>query len=244
MQEDSNCVVLFSGGMDSTVVLHHALQQHQYVHAISFNYGQRHTRELVIAQDYILNLNTQFGVARIKSSIFDIASVGKYLTSSSITSTDIDVPKMKDVIGDPQNSTYVPNRNMMFLSIAAACAESAQASKVYYGAALADDTSGFWDCCQPFRDQLNALLSLNRRNCIEIQAPLINMSKREIIEYGHALGVDFSCTHTCYKGLDIACGECPSCSARLRGWIDAGYIDPIVYNRNIDWEKFNCKKLK
>jgi len=244
MQEVSNCVVLFSGGMDSTVVLHHALNHHQCVHAISFNYGQRHARELALAQDYILHLNTKFGSARIKSTTFDITSVGRYLTSSSITSSDLSVPKMKDVVGDPQNSTYVPNRNMMFLSIAAACAESSQASKVYYGAALADDTSGFWDCCQPFREQLNALLSLNRRNCIEIQAPLINMSKREIIEYGQTLDVDFSRTHTCYSGLDIACGECPSCSARLRGWIDSKYIDPIPYSRVIDWEKFNCKELK
>lgn len=243
MHKNSSCVVLYSGGMDSTVVLHHALKTHENVYTLAFNYGQRHVIELQKAEDYVLTLNTKLETVRVKHITLDLRSIGGMLTTSALTNTSIDVPKMKDVIGDPQNLAYVPNRNMMFLSIAAAFAESKQASTIYYGAAQADDTSGFWDCCQPFRELINEIFSLNRRNLIQVEAPLIEMSKKDIIEYGKTLDIDFKKTHTCYQGTDISCGTCPSCSARLAGWISSGYIDPLEYNRVIDWEKYNCKQL-
>jgi 7-cyano-7-deazaguanine synthase len=238
-----SCIVLFSGGMDSTVVLHHALKKYNLVHAISFDYNQRHKRELRLAQDYVLDFNTAADSIRIKHQNIDLTSIGSALTNCSLTNLDLSVPKMRDVIGDPQTSAYVPNRNMMFLSIAASLAESLKVNTVFYGAAKADDTSGYWDCTQVFRSLLNEILSLNRRNLIQIEAPLIDKDKRQIIEYGLELGVDFSKTHTCYNsyGTELACGECPSCSARIAGWIQAKRIDPIQYSRQIDWQKYNCK---
>ena len=236
-----SCVVLYSGGMDSTVVLHHALKNYDLVQAISFDYDQRHRRELTIAREYLVSLKSN----RITHQEISLNSIGRVLTSSCLTNKNILVPKMKDVIGDPQTSTYVPNRNMMFLSIAASIAESSKADTVFYGAAKADDTSGYWDCTQEFRSLLNQLLTLNRRNLIQIEAPLIDKDKKQIIEYGLELGVDFYNTHTCYQSFDTyegekACGECPSCSARIAGWIQAGRIDPVPYKRHIDWQKYNC----
>jgi len=227
--------------MDSTVVLHHALKNYDLIQAISFDYDQRHRRELTIAREYLISLKSN----RITHQEISLNSIGRVLTSSCLTNKDILVPKMKDVIGDPQTSTYVPNRNMMFLSIAASIAESSKADTVFYGAAKADDTSGYWDCTQEFRSLLNQLLTLNRRNLIQIEAPLIDKDKKQIIEYGLELGVDFYNTHTCYQSFDTyegekACGECPSCSARIAGWIQAGRIDPVPYKRHIDWQKYNC----
>jgi 7-cyano-7-deazaguanine synthase len=240
-----SCVVLYSGGMDSTVVLHHALEKYDLVHAVSFDYDQRHRRELDVANDYVLYSKIHSKPNKIRHHSISLCSVGRILTNSSLTNKDLLVPKMKDVIGDPQTSTYVPNRNMMFLSIAASMAEGLGCDTVFYGAAKADDTSGYWDCTQEFRSLLNQILSLNRRNLIQIEAPLIDKNKKQIIEYGLELGVDFSKTHTCYNSYDVyedekACGECPSCSARIAGWIQAGRIDPVPYEKYIDWQKYNC----
>jgi 7-cyano-7-deazaguanine synthase len=207
--------------MDSTVVLHHALSNYEKVYALAIDYGQRNITELARAEDYITDvlLKTPQG-ANLKYS--RIPLLVKLLNfESALTKQEIAVPKMKEVIGDPQNTAYVPNRNMIFLSLAVGMAESVQAKDVLYGAAKADNTSGFWDCTQEFREHLNTILSLNRRNQITVKAPLIDMSKKEIIEYGIELGVDFSKTRTCYTEHVESCGECPSCSARLAGFIQS-----------------------
>lgn len=239
------CVVLLSGGMDSVVVLHHAAKFHDKIIAISFNYNQRHLREINLAQDYVFNFNLKRNKPIIKHKIIDFKPLGEMLKTSALTNLDISVPDMKDVIGDPQTVTYVPNRNMMFLSVAASIAEANNSTKIYYGAAKADDTSGYWDCTQQFRTLMNSILSLNRRNLIQIEAPLIEMDKKQIIEYGLQMGVDFSNTHTCYnvKENSLACGYCASCSARIAGWIQIGRIDPIKYARQINWEDYNCKEV-
>lgn len=232
-----SCVVLYSGGMDSTVVLYHALQKHHNVFALIVDYGQKHSIETEIALKCINNLKSVFE-DRLTYKIVPLFVMG---TKSSLLNSKIEVPKMKDIIGDPQASTYVPNRNMLFLSLAASFAESIEASTIYYGAAKADDTSGYWDCTSEFRTLMNQILKLNRRNLIQIEAPLIDKTKQEIIQYGLSLGVDFSTTHTCYTGESKACGECPSCSARVMGFIKAGYIDPVKYSIEFPWERFNCK---
>jgi 7-cyano-7-deazaguanine synthase len=227
--------------MDSTVVLHHAIKNFKNIKTISFDYGQRHRRELTLAQEYIYELNNNNSTqVPIFHTTLDVKFLGNLLASSSITNLNIPIPKMKEVIGDPQTTAYVPNRNMIFLSIAASVAESCKASTILYGAAKADDTSGFWDCTQEFRSLINQILSLNRRNLIKIEAPLIDKSKKEIIEYGIDLGVVFTKTHTCYVGMSQACGECPSCAARIAGFVQAKKIDPIKYSREIDWKKHNC----
>jgi 7-cyano-7-deazaguanine synthase len=228
-------VTIYSGGADSTVILHHCMKQYDEVYALTFNYNQRHKAEIDRAIEYTKCKN-------ITHKIVDLSFYSTLANSSALTNLSIDVPKMKDVIGDPQNAAYCPNRNMVMLSIAAAYAESVEANDIYYGAAAVDNLSGYFDCTEIFLETLNNALALNRRNIIKIHAPLITMSKKEIIHYGIELGVDFSKTLTCYNGTDIACGECPSCSARIKGFFDSGYIDPVPYNRTINWKE--CKEIK
>ncbi len=150
---------------------------------------------------------------------------------------------MSEVIGQAQTLAYVPNRNTVMLSIAAGYAESIGAEIILYGAALADDTSGFWDCTGQYLELFNTVLGLNRKNTIQVQAPLIKKSKKEIIQYGIELGADFSKTLTCYNGGEIACGRCPACAARIRGFVDAGYQDPVPYAIDIDWNKYGCQPI-
>lgn len=238
-----SCVVLYSGGMDSTVVLHHALANYDKVYALAIDYGQRNIRELTRAEDYISNyiFKSSF-VEKLKYSRLPLPV--KFLNfDSALTRDDVEVPKMKEVIGDPQNAAYVPNRNMIFLSLAVGMAESVKAEHVLYGAAKADDTSGFWDCTTDFKNYLNNILSLNRRNLIEIKTPLIEKSKKEIIEYGIELGVKFGWTRTCYTEHEASCGECPSCSARIAGFMQLKKIDPLKYTRDIPWQNYNCEPL-
>jgi 7-cyano-7-deazaguanine synthase len=239
----SKCVVIFSGGADSTVILHHAIKNFNEVYCLTYNYNQRHKLEIEKA----INYTTDLGVGddqKIKQHIIvDLTFYAKLATASALTNLNIEVPKMSEVIGQAQTLAYVPNRNTVMLSIAAGYAESIGAETILYGAALADDTSGFWDCTGQYLDLFNSVLALNRKNTIQVQAPLIKKSKKEIIQYGIDLSADFSKTLTCYNGGEIACGRCPACAARIRGFIDAGYIDPVKYAIDIDWNKYGCKPI-
>jgi 7-cyano-7-deazaguanine synthase len=155
----------------------------------------------------------------------------------------IDVAKTKDVLGDPQTVNYVPNRNMMMLSICTAYAESIGATHVYHGSALVDSQAGYWDGSIEFIHAINKVNALNRRDRVEILAPLITKSKKDIIELGVNVGVDFSNTWTCYEGKQLACGECPACSSRIQGFLSAGLIDPVKYNREIPWLERGAKPI-
>jgi 7-cyano-7-deazaguanine synthase len=126
-------------------------------------------------------------------------------------------------------------RNLMFLSIAAAVAESTCADTIFYGAAEIDTHSGHWDCSLEFLDYMNKILNLNRENKIKVEAPFISFSKEQIIKTGANLQVDFTQTHTCYKGEAVACGVCSSCSSRIQGFLSAGIKDPIEYSIEIPW---------
>jgi len=239
----SNCVVIFSGGADSTVILHHAIKKFNDVYCLTYNYNQRHKLEIEKA----INYTTDLGVGedqKIKQHIVvDLTFYAQLANSSALTNPNIDVPKMKDVIGEAQNKSHVPNRNMTMLSIAAAYAESRGCDTVLYGAALVDDTSGHWDGTKEFLERINSCLALNRLHKIQIQAPLIKMSKEEIFRHGLILGVDFSKTLTCYNGQEVACGTCPACSSRIQGWVKAKLIDPVKYAINIDWNKYGCHPI-
>ena len=226
-------IVLFSGGLDSTCLLYKALNTTDPI-ALLFNYGQRHNRELKMAIH-------QCEYSKIPYKILDITFLKEVISTSALLNTDLEVPDVKEVLGDPQPITYVPNRNMMFLSIATAVAESSGASLVYYGAAEVDTHSGHWDCSLDFLDYMNKTIGLNRRNKIEIKAPFITYSKADIIREGIDNKVNFIYTHTCYKGEDLACGKCASCSSRIQGFIEAGYKDPIPYAVEIPWDNYNCK---
>jgi 7-cyano-7-deazaguanine synthase len=239
----SKCVVIFSGGADSTVILHHAIKNFDEVYCLTYNYNQRHKLEIEKAINYTADLGVGEGQKIQQHTIVDLTFYAKLATASALTNPDIEVPKMSEVIGQAQTLAYVPNRNTVMLSIAAGYAESIGAETILYGAALADDTSGFWDCTGQYLELFNSVLALNRKNPIQVQAPLIKKSKKEIIQYGIQLGTDFSKTLTCYNGGEVACGRCPACAARIRGFIDAGYIDPVKYAVDIDWNKYGCQPI-
>jgi len=233
-------VVPISGGMDSTVLLHFAASKYDKIIAVNYDYGQKHRdKELNCASFQIESIDIPVDSLHIKLPFFkDICQV------SSLLNNKVAVAKAKDVMGDPQTVNYVPYRNLMLLSISLAIAENYEASTVLHGAAQADSVAGFWDGSEEFLTQINNVSALNRRNKITVQAPLIDKSKEEIIRFGVKLGVDFSKTWTCYEGEEQACGECTACSLRIKGFINAGFIDPLPYKITLPWEKYKCKLLK
>ena len=238
-RQSSKAVVPISGGMDSSVLLHLAASRYDRVIAVNYDYGQKHRdKEMNCAAFQVESVDMPMDSLHIKLPFFkDICQV------SSLLNNNIAVAKAKDVMGDPQTVNYVPYRNLMLLSISLAVAENYGASTVFHGAAQADSVAGFWDGSNEFLEQINKVSALNRRNKITVQAPLIDKSKEEIIKLGVKLGVDFGQTWTCYEGEEQACGECTACSLRIKGFIDAGYIDPLNYKITIPWEKYNCKTI-
>ena len=226
------CVVPISGGIDSTVLLHHAVKCGEYsggVYAISFDYGQRHKRELEYATRTVQDLN-------VPHKVIDLNFFRQVVDSSSLTNNNIKVAKTRDVLGDAQTVNYVPFRNQMLLSICCAVAESVKADTVFHGAAQIDTQSGFWDGSKEFLSSINELTSLNRKHRVKVEAPLIELSKKEIIHWGIGMDVDFKDTWTCYEGEEKACGECTACSSRLKGFVDIGIRDPLEYSRDIPWD--------
>ena len=227
----SKAVVPISGGLDSSVILSIACKEHADVYAITYDYGQKHNKELLYAGcqvDQYKNIEDH--------KIVDIKFFKDIAPTSSLTNNNIKVAHARDVLGDAQTVNYVPFRNMMMLSIACSYAESVGANNVYHGSALVDSQAGYWDGSSEFLEQINNLTALNRKNRIEIEAPLIQLSKKEIINLGLDNGVNFKDTWTCYEGKDLACGYCTACSSRIQGFLDNKMKDPIKYERtDIPW---------
>ena len=220
-------VVLLSGGLDSATTL--AICQHDGFEpsALSFDYGQRHHLELNAAKRVAASLGVQdHRIAKLDLRIFG----GSALTA------DIAVPKNRDATGPNEIPiTYVPARNTIFLSYALGWCEVLGAADIFIGA-NAIDYSGYPDCRPEFISAFERLAGLATKAGVEgtafkIHAPLISLSKADIIRKGTELGVDFSLTHSCYDPVDdrLACGECDSCRLRLAGFREAGLIDPIPY---------------
>lgn len=227
----SNAVVPISGGLDSSVILSLACKQHDNVYAITYNYGQKHSKELLCAGIQIDKYNN------IEDhKIIDIQFFKDIAPTSSLTNNNIKVAHARDVLGDAQTVNYVPFRNMMMLSIACSYAEAVNADTVYHGSALVDSQAGYWDGSKEFLEQINNVTSLNRKNKIQIKAPLITLSKKEIIQLGIDNNVRFEDTWTCYEGKDNACGYCTACSSRIQGFLHNNLKDPIQYDRDdIPW---------
>jgi 7-cyano-7-deazaguanine synthase len=220
-------VVLVSGGLDSTTTLAICLKQGFEAYALSFDYGQRHQNEIAAAQ----RIAGVLGVREHRVAKIDLRIVG-----GSALTDEIAVPKRRSeaemASGVP--ITYVPARNTIFLAYALAWAEVLGAHDIFIGV-NAIDYSGYPDCRPEFIDAFEKLARLATKSGMEgtpfqIHAPLISMSKAEIIRKGAQLGVDFSLTHSCYDPVDgVACGECDSCRLRLKGFREAGLEDPIRY---------------
>jgi 7-cyano-7-deazaguanine synthase len=235
----SKALVILSGGMDSTVLLHHVAHVLDYkeVYAITFNYGQRIAREIECAKFQAKDCCvTEHKIVNM-DFFRDISKM------SALTNTDLKIPKAREDIGNAQPLSYVPFRNLLLLTTAAGWAESIGAEHLYYGAVQTDDFSGYWDCTSLFLNKVNDVYNLNRKNNIQVKAPFMSFSKEEVIRTGINLQVDFRQTHTCYEGTDPACGECVSCAARIKGFIDNEAVDPIAYKKDIPWSKYNCREL-
>lgn len=223
----AGAVVLLSGGLDSSTVAAIAKERGFEVIAITFDYGQRHRRELESARA----VGEALGV---KEHIFVSLPIGEHL-DSSLTSKAKEVPtgRPRDSIRAEIPSTYVPSRNIIFLSIAASVAESRGADAVFI-AANSVDFSGYPDCTPEFIAAFQATLDIGTRagkegRGIKVDAPVLRMTKAEIVREAVRLKVPLELTWSCYKGGDRACGVCDSCVLRLEGFRNAGVEDPIEY---------------
>ena len=220
-------VVLVSGGLDSSTVLALALQQGYRCYTLSFDYGQRHRSELEAAK----RVSELMKVEEHKIVRLDLGTIG----GSALTDTTIDVPE-HETAGIPV--TYVPARNTVFLSIALGWAEVLEADTIFLGV-NAVDYSGYPDCRPEYISSFETMANLATRagvegNKLSIQAPLIDMTKGEIISAGASLGVDYSQTVSCYQAsIDgLACGKCDSCRLRIEGFNQAGISDPTRYKNS------------
>lgn len=225
----SPAVVLLSGGLDSTTTLAIAQAEGFDVHALTLQYGQRHDVEVEAAR----RIATHMEVARHVVAAIDLRQFG-----GSALTADIPVPKDRDAreIGTDVPITYVPARNTIFLALALAFAESIDAADIFIGV-NALDYSGYPDCRPEFIAAFERVANLGTRagteggRPVRIHAPLIQLSKAEIIRRGLELGVDYGLTVSCYDpgGDGVACGHCDACRLRLEGFAAAGASDPIRY---------------
>ena len=233
-------VVLLSGGLDSATVLALAQAAGHEVHALTFAYGQRHSAELEAAA----RVAEGAGIEDCRVATIDLRLFG----GSALTADDLAVPKHgpdHDVAGgDDIPVTYVPARNTIFLSFALAFAEVIGARDIYLGV-NALDYSGYPDCRPEYLDAFQAMANLATRAAIEgatvtIHAPLVSLTKAEIIRRGTELGVDYGVTLSCYDptpappgtgSVALACGGCDACLLRRRGFAESGVADPTRYAR-------------
>ena len=217
-------VVLLSGGLDSTTTLAQAIEDGCEETAISFRYGQRHTKELESAR----NVCDHYGIDHVIIDL-DLSSF-----RSALTRDDIDVPMDREGKLDEEIPiTYVPARNIVFLSIAAGLCESVDADRLYIGANVVD-YSGYPDCRPEFFEAFENMLAKGTKAGVEgrpikVMLPIINDSKADIVRRGKELGAPLHLTWSCYNGGEKACGHCDSCRLRLKGFEDAGYRDEIEY---------------
>ncbi len=227
-----HAVVLLSGGLDSATTLAIARSRGYETYALSFDYGQRHRQELDAARNIANSVAAkEHRIIKIDNQIF----------AGSALINDVDVPKSRseEEIGRGIPPTYVPARNTIFLAHALAWAETIPAGHIFIGA-NAIDYSGYPDCRPEFIALFETLANVGTKAGaegarIQIHAPLIKLSKAEIIGKAVELNVDLSLTHSCYDPTPDgrACGECDSCQLRLKGFREAGVTDPIKYARPI-----------
>ena len=228
-------MLLLSGGLDSTTMLALARDEGFDVHALTFRYGQRHAHEVEAAR----RVARRFGVSRHEIVDIDLATFG----GSALTSDALAVPKDRsaDALAHGIPVTYVPARNTIFLSFALAFAEVLEASDIFIGV-NALDYSGYPDCRPEYVDAFERLANLATAAAVEgqrrirIRAPLLHLTKREIIQLGTRLGVDYAMTTSCYDPSPSgeACGHCDACQLRLRGFAEGGSRDPAPYQHERD----------
>jgi len=215
----AKAVCLISGGMDSAVAAAIAKSEGHKIYAITFNYGQRNKKEMEAAKEIAKWLNAHHKILDV-----NLRQIG-----GSALTDEIEVPEEAE--GIPP--TYVPARNTIFLSFALAYAEVIDADYIFIGV-NAVDYSGYPDCRPEYLEAFQKVADLALKRSVEgkpikIKAPLLYLSKAEIVKKGHELGVPFEKTWSCYREGEKACGRCPSCKLRLKAFEEAGVRDPIEY---------------
>lgn len=212
-------VVIYSGGMDSYTLLHLARARGYEVHALSFNYGQRHVRELECASKVCDSLG-------ISHKVIDIRAMSEVMAGSALTG-DVNVPE-GHYEEDSMKATVVPNRNMILLSLATGYAVTTGAGAVWYGA-HGGDHAIYPDCRPEFVAKMDAVCRVANYEPVGIEAPFMAMDKGQILAEGLKLGLDYGDTWTCYNGRQKACGRCGSCVERLEAFAANGVTDPLAY---------------
>ncbi len=229
MSDDRRAVVLLSGGIDSSTAAAIAREKNDKLYGLTFRYGQRHEREIEAAKKVAVFL----GLETHQVIEIDLGAIG-----GSALTDNIEVPKGRtsDEISHGIPITYVPARNTVFLAFGLALAEKNEAEAIFFGANQLD-YSGYPDCREEYIHAFEQMAKLATKAGVEgrlkikIHAPLIRMTKAEIIKKGIELGLDYSLTWSCYDPMPegLACGRCDSCQIRLKGFEKAGLKDPIRY---------------
>ena len=212
-------VVIYSGGMDSYTVLNRALKDGYEVYALSFDYGQRHVKELECARAVCERLN-------IEHKVIDISAINQIIGGSALTD-NIDVPE-GHYEAENMKQTVVPNRNMILISMAVGYAVSVEAHRVYYGAHSGDHAI-YPDCRPEFVEKMNDVCKIANYEPVEVFSPYLYQSKIDILTDGLNMGLDYSHTWTCYNGREKACGKCGACQERLEAFELNNAVDPLEY---------------
>jgi 7-cyano-7-deazaguanine synthase len=237
LPDTKGAIVILSGGMDSTIALRLCIEKYgkENVRALTYFYGQKQSLEIEKAVATTAKLG-------IKHKVFDLSVLGEISKGfSANVDTNIEMPTIKDVLGDPRPKTYVPNRNMILMSVAAAFAEVEGFDTIIMGLQIHDEY-GYHDTTARFVNKVNDVLSENRIIKIKVVAPFAGLSKFDEIKVLQALDGDVGLlagTLTCYNpdSEGKSCGKCPSCSERIANFAKAGLVDPIPYSVDIPWSK-------
>jgi 7-cyano-7-deazaguanine synthase len=237
LPDTGSAVVVLSGGLDSTIAARLAVEKYgaNNVYALNFNYGQKQKVEIVRAIQIAADL--QIKIKLVKLDFLHDFSMG----FSANVDPDIKVPHIKEVLGDPQPKTYVPNRNAIMMHIAAAYAEQHNIKTIILGIQT-HDLYGYYDTSARFIETINSSLAENRKHKIQIVTPFANSSKCDELKLLEELDGNVELaglTITCYNPIEDHehCGECPSCSERILNFAKFGVEDPALYAKKIDWER-------
>lgn len=220
MLDHNKIVVVLSGGLDSATLMFDARRGKMGVLAISFDYGQRHRRELEAAYNLCF-------CAGVPHKVIAIPGLAEVLGGSALTDLSMEVPE-GHYEADSMKATVVPNRNMIFLSIAAGYAIAQGAGFVGFGA-HAGDHAIYPDCRPEFATAMSEVLVLANSEVVSLASPFIHWTKAQIVHHGYDLGVPFGETYSCYKGGRIHCGKCGTCVERKEAFKLAGVPDPTIY---------------
>lgn len=213
-------VVVYSGGLDSFTLLNHSMDLGHEVFPITFDYGQKHKKEISYAEDFCQDES-------LALKVVDITEINSLLKGSALTD-NIEVPK-GHYEDESMKTTVVPNRNMILISMATAYAVTVNAEEVWYGA-HGGDHAIYPDCRPEFVNKINEATLVANYSPISVKAPFIDLSKHEILSIGLKLGLDYSKAWTCYEGKELACGVCGSCAERLEAFKINESEDPLEYS--------------